>query len=214
MSIQYNLVGERFGKLMVASFSHSTTGKVKAKMWNCLCDCGNNVIQSTAALKIGKTKSCGCLRKDGSHSVTHGQASGGVITSEYRAWVGMLGRCYNANTTRFENHGGRGIRVCKRWRKFENFFADMGKKPTPDHSLDRHPNNDGNYTPKNCRWATTEQQANNRRSSRFIEYNSEIKTLSQWTRLFGLSSAHTLSDYIERNGVEKAMIHFYKKINP
>lgn len=212
MSIVYNLVGNKFGKLKVLSFSHLTTGKVKSKMWVCLCDCGNKVTKSTATLNFGRTKSCGCLRKDGSRSVTHGQASGGNFTPEYRTWQNMNTRCYNPKTKRFHNHGGRGIIVCERWHKFDNFFADMGKKPSPIHSIDRFPDNDGNYFKENCRWATPKQQAENRSSNRFIEYNGDKMILANWARKFKVNPS-SLFAYIERNGVAKAMLHYTNKLN-
>jgi len=202
-----SLVGRKFGRLTVLSFSHSSKHK---RYWNCECECtlGKVVQKPTGSLTSGKVKSCGCLgiehQKNG--NVTHGQTIGG-ITSEYEAWQGMFKRCYNHNTVRFENHGGRGIEVCERWKKFENFFEDMGKKPTPKHSLDRI-NNDGNYEPSNCRWATPKEQCYNRRSTRFIEYNGVTKILQEWSDFFGLSKSSTLSYYIKKHGVEKAMLHY------
>jgi hypothetical protein len=109
------------------------------------------------ALGSGGTKSCGCSKVDrlATHRMTH--------TREYRAWAGMIQRCTNPKNARWADWGGRGISVCDRWHSFENFYADMGPRPSPDHSLDRYPNNDGNYEPGNVRWATrTEQQLNKR----------------------------------------------------
>ena len=125
----------------------------------------------------------------------------------------MLTRCYNPKATRFEDHGGRGIIVCERWHKFENFFADMGKKPTDAHSLDRYPNNEtGIYELSNCRWATPKQQSQNTRRTRFIEYNGITKPLIEWTRSLGLSDSSILCWYIKKHGVEKAMLHYANRI--
>lgn len=107
-------------------------------------------------------------------------------SSEYRIWNAMLGRCYNTNNSSFHNYGGRGIKVCGRWREsFENFYADMGDRP-PTRSIDRI-DNSGNYEPTNCRWATPIEQASNLRKNRFIEFNGKRQTESQWSRELGIS---------------------------
>lgn len=107
----------------------------------------------------------------------------------YNAWVAMRQRCYNKNLKGHRHYGGRGIRVCKRWRGedgFANFMEDMGPRPSAKHSLDRI-DNDGNYTPKNCRWATRRQQQNNRRTNHFLTYKGVTKSVSQWSRATGIS---------------------------
>lgn len=109
------------------------------------------------------------------------------FTPEYIAWARMKSRCFYAGDSRYHSHGGRGITVCDRWREsFSHFLADMGAKPGPDYSVDRI-NNDGNYEPSNCRWATRKEQANNRRNNRFIEYRGERKTLQQWANELGMN---------------------------
>lgn len=154
------LRGRRFGKLKIIR-------RVKAvdssggSMWLCSCDCGKKKIvighELTRKSRQG-SKSCGCVHRGGSHKI-HGYWG----TAEYRAYWNMLQRCRNPKTYRFDRYGGRGITVCKRWRKsFLNFIADMGHRPSPRHTLDRFPNPDGNYEPSNCRWATWKQQANNK----------------------------------------------------
>lgn len=101
-------------------------------------------------------------------NVKHGHAVGGKLTSEYLAWHSMLARCYGTSNTSYRDYGGRGITVCDRWRaSFTDFFADMGQKPSPTHSLDRI-NNDAAYEPRNCRWATKSEQAKNRRRPRHL----------------------------------------------
>ncbi len=121
-----------------------------------------------------------------SHYHTHGHASDEQQTSEYRAWADMKNRCENPNIKNYTLYAARGITYCEQWKLFTNFLADMGKKPSPKHSLGRIDNN-GNYTPENCRWETREQQDNNRRDNIILEYNSERLTLTQWARRLGYS---------------------------
>lgn len=129
------------------------------------CECGKEKVIAKSKANSRHTKSCGCLRMDiqritGAHRLTHGESK--PYTVEYTAWFSMKRRCINRKHKGWKYYGGRGISVCKRWRdSYENFLLDMGRKPTPKHSLDRI-NNDGNYGPKNCRWATPEQQSRNR----------------------------------------------------
>jgi hypothetical protein len=105
---------------------------------------------------------------------------------EYNAWTNMKGRCYNYNHPRYFDYGGRGITVCDRWRtSFEEFLADMGERPSPNHTLDRKDNN-GNYEPGNCRWATIEEQGNNKSNNVRIEFNGKSMTVAQWSRYLGI----------------------------
>lgn len=150
----------------------------------CICDCGKNVTILFQSLKSGHTKSCGCLQKElaGTQSSTHGLRG----TKEYQCWSHIKDRCLNLNNKRYSSYAGRGITMCERWiHSFENFLADMGFAPTPQHSIDRI-DNMGNYEPGNCRWATDKEQGNNRRTSLIIEYNGSKKTLAQWCRELGL----------------------------
>lgn len=134
-------------------------------MWLVRCACGSERNVQGAKLRSGESTSCGCLKsaKCAAVNVRHGDASRGRLTAEYRTWSNMIDRCERHGNRQFADYGGRGVTVCARWREsFAAFLADMGRKPSPDHSIDRV-NNDGNYEPGNCRWATRmEQRANSR----------------------------------------------------
>lgn len=178
-------VGNVYGKLIVISYAgvkQRTDGRNYA-IWQCRCECGNIAAIAGRYLRTRHVTACSksCRR------VTHGQSRRGANTPEYRCWVRIRTRCYDPKCNYYHNYGGRGIRVCERWLDgFENFFADMGPKPSPKHSIDRIDNN-GNYEPDNCRWALKQEQDNNRRTNRFITHNGVTLTLTQWARRLGVS---------------------------
>lgn len=175
-----DLTGQRFERLLVLSLHHRTYGQY---YWTCRCDCGKETVASTAVLRRGTTRSCGCFKRENTSRLkkTHGHShcADGKPSRTYRAWQGMMSRCYTPTAKRYEDWGGRGIRVCDRWHEFENFLADMGECPA-GLSIDRFPDNDGNYEPGNCRWANAQQQADNKRPYR-AKYE---RTCSICERLF------------------------------
>lgn len=160
--------GQSFGRLTVIGVADVT--KSGRKLWLCRCVCGNETKKRPSSLRSGRSKSCGCLRKEVSAAMagsrcSHGQARNGKRTSAYRSWEAMKQRCFNTNHKFWNYYGGAGITVCHQWvQSFEVFFEDMGEKP-PGFSLDRYPDPFGNYEPSNCRWATQTQQQNNRRDN-------------------------------------------------
>lgn len=159
------MIGKTYGTLTVVS-------EIRYKDRNallCKCVCGNDHIGFSANLLLGMLKNCGCRRLERirSQSLKHGHNKLGRRSKEYRAWCHIRGRCENPNDSGYASYGGRGIRVADEWHSFDRFLADMGEAPSPRHSIDRI-DNDGNYEPGNCRWATPSQQARNTSRTIFV----------------------------------------------
>ena len=178
-----DITGQRFERLTVIGRDHSRP--ITRTWWLCQCDCGKQVTVDGYKLKKGHTKSCGCYCADtlSARRKTHGLAD---KISEYNIWIGMRGRCNNPNNQDYHSYGGRGIAVCERWdHSLEAFLEDMGRRPTPEYSIDRI-QNDGNYEPGNCQWATPTQQARNTRKNVHLSVNGEDKILCDAARELGL----------------------------
>lgn len=165
-----------FGKLIaIAPIGKDKRGRTT---WLYTCHCGNTVVRGAYSRTDNHRRSCGCLGK----SIKHGAHK----TKEYRAWSDMLFRCHNPSHKDFKEYGGRGITVCSDWaNSFGSFYAAMGDCP-PGKSIDRI-DNDGPYSPENCRWATAKEQQNNRRVNRLITYGGHTKTITEWARAIGIN---------------------------
>lgn len=168
---QKDHTGEQFGKL-------SVLGYLGAGRWLVRCECGKETSRKTAYVSARVAKSCGCNRNPS----RHGHTSRHGVSPEYRAWVELRARCNPDRGEKSAPYIRRGIKVCDRWlAAFENFYADMGPRPSSKHSLDRI-NNDGDYEPSNCRWATAKEQGNNRSNNRRLTLDGVSKTISEWSR--------------------------------
>lgn len=188
-----NLIGKRFGKWVVLSY---TERRPNAHYWRCECDCGTVKDVSGYTLRVGTSTNCGC------EQIKHGKHG----RPEYYIWRTMKQRCHNPKYQGYEYYGARGIKVCERWRNsFGAFYQDMGPRPTQKHSIDRI-NNDGDYTPDNCRWATVRQQERNKSSNHYITFRGKTRTLQGWAEHIGINHK-TLRNRINTLGwdIERAL---------
>lgn len=201
--------GHTYGRLTVMSYAGSRKGSA---LWLCLCTCGTERTVLGTELAIGNSTSCGCWtqEKHKTAAKTHGRS----WTAEWRVWVGIKTRCTNSNVKAYHRYGGRGITMCQRWQQsFQAFYADMGPKPSPSHSIERI-NNDGNYEKANCQWATPTKQSRNRRSNHRVTFMGKTLSLVEWAELQGITYG-TLKSRLTNLGwsVEQALTTPVRPIN-
>jgi hypothetical protein len=187
MSRLVDLTGKSFARwTVIRRADRSPGGQTR---WFCRCDCGGEAVVQGAALRTGHSRSCGCLKVETTteRSTKHGHAHAAGATPTYRSWAAMIARCTNPKHDAYPYYGGAGIKVCKRWFKFENFLADMGEKPK-GLSIERK-NGRRNYEPSNCIWATHTTQMRNTRRNVVIEIDGVSKTMAEWLESSGLVRA-------------------------
>lgn len=213
---EVDLVGQVFKKLtVIEEICKPSESRFR---WKCVCQCGNITILSTKQLRTFKRKSCGECPKKLKTPKPNKLPRVAVVRppklkklnrlhkEEYTCWLNMKVRCYNPKFIGFADYGGRGIKVCERWLiSFENFFDDMGKRPSSEHSLDRYPDFNGNYEPLNCRWATRREQCKNRRNNNWIDYNGTTMIASEWARLLNITPSTILQNL--KNGVPFSKVY-------
>ncbi len=194
-----SFINRRFGKLVISRISgyrkYEHDGKIRnLPLVNVVCDCGNKKVILLNNIINKKTNSCGC--QIGKGNVIHGFAN----KKEYRTWIHMMNRCYKPQEPGYKDYGGRGIKVCKRWHNIKLFVKDTWPPPSNKHTLDRYPNNNGDYKPSNFRWATKKEQQNNMRSNRPFTIDGKTMNLSEWRDLYGIS--HATLCYRLKNGID------------
>ncbi len=183
-----SLKGKRFGRLVVTGRAPARP-RDKNAMWTCQCDCGGWAVVAASNL-AASTRSCGCLAREAAarllHVARYTQTHNLSQSLEYKSWCAMKQRCGNPNNPHYPNYGARGITVCERWHSFENFYADMGPKAKSGMSVERV-NNDGNYCPENCIWATPKIQGKNTRMNKYITIDGQRLNMKDWCELFGVA---------------------------
>ena len=185
-----DLTGQRFGFLTVISRNER---KSDVTYWNCVCDCGKETVVSRPSLIQGRTRSCGCYHNKmcaeriAKIRTTHGMTN----TRLYTVWVSMKARCLNTKNKRYEQYGGRGIKICEDWKSFEPFRDWALENGYNDNLSIERIDVDGNYDPQNCKWIPMSDQAKNTRSNRRVTINGETRILSEWSRISGIK-AHTI----------------------
>lgn len=188
-------IGDTFNRLRALH-------RIDGERWRFLCECGAEKTIYRRNVERGASKSCGCLQRERTSAAkrTHGHSTGGRITPEFHAYRSMIARCYRPSNISYPRYGGRGITVCDRWKEsFENFLADVGPRPSPSHSIDRHPDNDGPYAPWNVRWAVSEDQGRNKRNNLVIYAFGRSIVLSEAAEEFGIPYT-TLKARIYKHG--------------
>lgn len=192
MPAKIDMTGLVFGRLTVKG--ESTVRKDGRRKVDCDCVCGTSITCDPRSLRMGHTRSCGCLqRQKVSETARSRTKHGDVRSKEYVAWIHMRMRCSNPKNTKYKDYGARGIRVCERWDgSYDDFLSDMGRAPSRRHSVDRIDVN-GDYSLENCRWATPIQQSRNKRSNRLVDFDGQMVPLSQACEKAGVNYRSALN---------------------
>lgn len=201
-----DLTGKRFGRLIVLQRAQNLVSKSGRNYirWMCQCNCGNICTVLGDNLKYGRTLSCGCYKKEHLSSLksTHGQTDSRL----YGVWQSMKARCYNAHSTHYDRYGGRGISLCDEWKNSFQTFSDWATQNGYRDGLSiERIDNDGDYTPDNCRWATMKEQANNRESNVRIAYRGEEHTATEWAAIVHISAKTLFSRIYAGWSVERVL---------
>lgn len=207
-----NLIGKRFGKLVVISKGKKPNSKDNHAYWICKCDCGNTTLVASNSLKLGRTTSCGCYgvemrNKQGGKNKIHGETYiNKKKTKLYRTWANIKARCYNENNKSYVNYGYRGIKMCDEWKNDFSTFRDwsINNGYNDNLSIDRIDNN-GDYTPENCRWTTTNVQQNNKRSNHIVIYNGKQYTVANLCKVLNIPYGRTLDRINAGYTIEEAV---------
>lgn len=202
MSAVKDLTGQQFSRWTVLKRAENDAlGRAR---WHCVCQCGNTAIVHGQDLRQGKSRSCGCLQRDIASKIktTHGASN----TRLFRIWCAMKQRCFDKNAQKFARYGGRGITICEEWLSFR-VFSEWAKQNgyADDLSIDRI-DNDGNYTPENCRWSTNKEQARNKSTNHLLSFRGKTQSIAQWADETGISY-HALRSRINQYhwSVERAL---------
>lgn len=202
-----SLIGRKIGRLIVVK--RSANSKQGNSRWLCKCSCGKEKTILGYSLSNGHTKSCGCLHREsvkmvGLSNVKHGHKRRVGQSRTYSSWHNVIGRCTNPKHTAYKDYGGRGIIVCRKWKKsFENFLSDMGEAPI-GCSIDRIDNNKG-YCPTNCRWATGIEQQRNKRNNHLETYDGMTQCVTAWAEEFGLCPQRVVQRLSDNWPIERAL---------
>ena len=186
-----NLSGKRFGKLLV--LSRGPNNHRGDAQWVTQCDCGGSTLSKSYNLTHKKSTSCGCWERTTKHKMS--------LTPEYGTWQNIQQRCENSKNKNFSSYGGRGITVSPEWSEFDVFFADMGQRPSSDHSIERINNSKG-YSKDNCKWATRSEQQRNKRSNSRVLYHGDIFVMAEFAEKFGFKR-DTLYHWVNRGVLEQ-----------
>lgn len=204
-SLAVEMIGFVKGRLTIVNAAPSSPAYPGQRMWLCACSCGGSVVIPTALIRRPSYQSCGCRmlenrRVQCTNQKTHGLGN----TPEYNVWACMHRRCYNSNEQHYSRYGGRGIVVCPEWHDFKRFYADMGPRPSAEHTIERKANN-GPYSPWNCVWATKTAQARNTRRNHLVTHNGETLCLAEWSERTGFK-LHTILCRLRRGwSIEDAL---------